>query len=308
MLEVRDLHKVYGEKTAVQSISFKVERGEFYSLLGPNGAGKSTTLSILSTLLKPSSGTVLIDGIDVVKEPLSIRKMIGVVPQEIALYEDLSAFDNLMFFGSLYPMGKNDLRIRVNTLLGDFGLSDRAYDKIRTYSGGMKRRINIAAALLHDPKLLFMDEPTVGIDPQSRNNIYEAISRLKNEGKTILYTTHYMEEAEKFSDRIGIIDKGKIIAEGTLRELISMGDVQEEIIVHSETISSFEHQEFRLNEHIQVKGTSDALHFTCKDLRSSLPAIMNFCFEKGIVIRTIDVRYSNLESVFLSLTGNKLRD
>ena len=219
MISVSNLSKKYDSQQALNGINFEIKEGEFFGLLGPNGAGKTTTISIMSTILEPSGGVVKIDGLDVASKSAECKRRIGVVPQEIALYNELSAYQNLLFWGSLYDVPKPELKKRIEEILKLFGLWDRKDDKVKTYSGGMKRRINIASALLHQPKVLFMDEPTVGIDPQSRNLIYEVIEKLHKDGMTIVYTTHYMEEAERFCDRIAIIDNGQIIAQGSLNEL-----------------------------------------------------------------------------------------
>src|SRR5687767_7252917 len=237
MITVRDLKKSYGNVQALKGISFSIRPGEFFGLLGPNGAGKTTTISIMSTILSPDSGEVSIAGNDLKKTPLACKQVIGVVPQEIALYNELSAYDNLLFWGSLYNVRKDELSARIDDTLRLFGLSDRKKDKIKTYSGGMKRRINIASALLHRPQVLFMDEPTVGIDPQSRNLIFEVVEKLHGEGMTIVYTTHYMEEAERFCNRIGIIDNGTIVAQGTLDELKENCGIKECISVSISNLS-----------------------------------------------------------------------
>ncbi len=210
MIEVRNLRKNYGKLEALKGISFSIDEGEFDGLLGPNGAGKTTTISIMSSILVPDGGEVSINGKNIYTHSRESKQIIGVVPQEIALYSDFSAMENLIFWGGLYGVPDNELKRRAKELLQMVGLSDRANDKVSSYSGGMKRRINIAAALLHRPKVLFMDEPTVGIDPQSRNLIFEVLEKLHHNGMTIIYTTHYMEEAERFCDCIGIIDHGQI--------------------------------------------------------------------------------------------------
>ncbi len=304
MISAQNIVKSFGTLKAVNGVSLEIRQGEFYSLLGPNGAGKSTTINILSSLIPADSGKCSIKGHSLPDATDQAKIILGVVPQEIALYGDLSATDNLMFWGGLYKVSKSDLAVRAKKLLADFGLSDRSNDKINTYSGGMKRRINIACAMMHDPEVLFMDEPTVGIDPQSRNNIYDTMVRLKGEGKTILYTTHYMEEAERFSDRIGIIDNGSIIAEGTLEELRTKGGVQESVGIECasvpENLSALNGMEYVRSE--------NKLSFPVISVKSSLPQILQKCFEAGIDVTHVDVARANLESVFLALTGKKLRD
>src|ERR1035437_5601258 len=213
MIDVSNLRKTFDTIEALKGISFNIQQGECYGLLGPNGAGKTTTISILSTIIKPDKGEVNIAGYDLKKNSLDCKKNIGVVTQEIALYSELSAYDNLQFWGGIYKVPKQELLKRLDETLDLLGLTDRKNDKVKTYSGGMKRRVNIASALLHRPKILFMDEPTAGIDPQSRNLIFEIVEKLHKEGMTIVYTTHYMEEAERLCNRIGIIDNGEIIAQ-----------------------------------------------------------------------------------------------
>jgi ABC-2 type transport system ATP-binding protein len=308
MIRVQQLKKSFAENHAVQCISFEVRAGEFFSLLGPNGAGKTTTISILSTLLHPDAGEVLIDNMLVGSQDLRIRKILGVVPQEIALYDDLSAFENLLFFGSLYNISASELRVRIHTLLQDFGLTDRAHDKIRTFSGGMKRRINIASALLHQPRIVFMDEPTVGIDPQSRNNIFEAIQRLRENGTTIVYTTHYMEEAARFSDRIAIMDKGSIIASGTLAELRAHSGQHESLVI---TLSGQPDQlsnTLSLPHGLNLQIIDNQLIIRGEHLQQQLPAVMSALLEMRLEIRHMDIRSVDLETIFLSLTGKNLRD
>ena len=232
ILEVKDLAKKYGDFTAVKGISFEIKEGEIFSLLGPNGAGKTTTISMLSTLYTPSAGEATIGGHSITKEPMAVRNLIGVVPQELALYDDLSARENLVFWGQMYGLSGKTLKIRVDEVLEQIGLTDKAKNRVKTYSGGMKRRVNIGVGLLHKPSLLFMDEPTVGIDPQSRRAILESVKMLNQRGMTVLYTTHYMEEAEELSDRVGIIDHGELIAMGTQAELNRQVGEKDTLILH----------------------------------------------------------------------------
>ena len=219
LLEARQLVKKYGDFTAVNGISFEIMEGEIFSLLGPNGAGKTTTISMLSTLYVPTRGEATIGGHSITKEPMAVRNLIGVVPQDLALYEELTARENLSFWGQMYGLSGKTLNTRIDEVLEQIGLTDKAKQRVRTYSGGMKRRVNIGVGLLHRPKLLFMDEPTVGIDPQSRRAILDSVKDLNKRGMTVLYTTHYMEEAAELSDRVGIMDHGELIAEGPPREI-----------------------------------------------------------------------------------------
>ena len=236
ILTVQGLKKSFGKFEAVKGVSFSIEKGESFSLLGPNGAGKSTIINMMTGLYPPTSGEIHIKGIDVIKNSKQAQKMIGVVPQEIALYETLSARENLKFWGRMYDLSGKNLDKSVDEVLEMIGLTDRAKDKVSTFSGGMKRRVNIGAAILHQPEVLIMDEPTVGIDPQSRNHILETVKRLNNEGMTIIYTSHYMEEVEYLCERIGIIDHGELIACGTLKELRETIGDRSRILVSMEVI------------------------------------------------------------------------
>jgi ABC-2 type transport system ATP-binding protein len=308
MIEVKQLTKNYGDHQALKGIDFNIKSGEFYGLLGPNGAGKTTTISILSSILPPDSGAVTIKGINLHQEHIACKKLIGVVPQEIALYEDLTAWDNLLFWGSLYGVNAKELKNKATELLKMFGLYDRRNEKVGQYSGGMKRRINIASALLHSPEILFMDEPTVGIDPQSRNNIYEAVEQLNSAGMTIIYTTHYMEEAERFCDRIGIIDHGEIIAQGTLDELKKTAGAKESVVIQCEQLTDELQQQLKntFGENISIKSKSITIFSS--NIKTELGHMLSQCFSIGIVVEQIEVKKVNLESIFLSLTGKKLRD
>ena len=307
MINVSNLRKTFGTIEALKGISFNIPQGECYGLLGPNGAGKTTTISIMSTLIKPSEGEVNIAGYDLKKNPLKCKKEIGVVTQEIALYNELSAYDNLLFWGSLYNVPKRELITRIDEMIKLFGLSDRKNDKVKTYSGGMKRRINIASALLHKPKVLFMDEPTVGIDPQSRNLIFEVIEKLHKEGMTIVYTTHYMEEAERLCDRIGIIDNGEIIAQGTLDELRTSYSMKESLVISFTNLSDESYTAIA-KDWGDLQRFSDTIHFYSMNIQGDLSKIILKCNEVGLDILHIDIKKINLETIFLSLTGKQLRD
>jgi len=291
----------------MNGINFEIKEGEFFGLLGPNGAGKTTTISIMSTILEPSGGVVKIDGLDVASKSAECKRRIGVVPQEIALYNELSAYQNLLFWGSLYDVPKPELKKRIEEILKLFGLWDRKDDKVKTYSGGMKRRINIASALLHQPKVLFMDEPTVGIDPQSRNLIYEVIKKLHKDGMTIVYTTHYMEEAERFCDRIAIIDNGQIIAQGSLEELKNSVAIKETIVISFSNLTE-EFLKQILAKNKDVKQVDDSLQFFSLNAKNDLSKIILQCNEIGLEILQIEIQKVNLETIFLNLTGKQLRD
>src|SRR5215204_685375 len=232
ILEVQNLVKKYGDFTAVKGVSFDIKEGEIFSLLGPNGAGKTTTISMLSTLYAPTSGDATIGGHSVTRDPMAVKQVIGVVPQDLALYEELTARENLVFWGQMYGLSGRSLNNRVDEVLEQIGLTDKARNRVKTYSGGMKRRVNIGVGLLHKPRLLFMDEPTVGIDPQSRRAILDTVKDLNKQGMTVLYTTHYMEEAEELSNRVGIIDHGELIAIGTQKELKQQVGQTETLILH----------------------------------------------------------------------------
>ncbi len=307
MISVQNLSKSYEGKVAVQDVSFTIKQGECYGLLGPNGAGKTTTISMLSTILKPDSGTVTIAGYDLATQANECKKSIGVVPQEIALYNELTAYDNLLFWGSLYNVPSGDLKKRADDILKLFGLYDRRNDRVKTYSGGMKRRINIAAALLHHPHILFMDEPTVGIDPQSRNLIFEVVEKLHKDGMSIIYTTHYMEEAERLCDRIAIIEGGKIIAQGTLDELKSTSAIKETIVV---TFSGLTEEHFKTlsAQFPEIRRADNKILLPSANAKTDLSRIIVKCTDLGVDILQIDIQKVNLETIFLNLTGKQLRD
>lgn len=308
MIEAKNIDKKFGNIHAVNSLSFAVERGEFFGFLGPNGAGKTTTINMLSTILVPDSGEVWLNGVNSGKEPVRCRKMIGVVPQEIALYDDLTALDNLKFWGSLYDIPSSVLKDRIIQSLELIGLEKRKNDRISTFSGGMKRRVNIACALLHEPDILFMDEPTVGIDPQSRIHIYEILEKLHQKGKTIIYTTHYMEEAERMCDRIAIIDHGKIIARGTMDELRAKGDYPGSIVVGFQKEGNLDAETLgeKFGERLQMSDSSFTVHTNDPD--RELQEVISATRGAGVKIQHINIRKANLESIFLQLTGRELRD
>ena len=311
ILQANNLVRKFGDLLAVDNVSFDIQEGEIFSLLGPNGAGKTTTISMLSTLLAPTSGDARINGFSIINDNMQVRKYIGIVPQEIALYDDLTAMENLHYWGRLYDLGGRELEQRVQEVLEQIGLSDRAKDRVKTYSGGMKRRVNIAAGLWNKPKLLFMDEPTVGIDPQSRRMILDMFKELNQHGLAILYTTHYMEEAQELSDRVGIIDQGKLIAMGTQPELTRQvgetdsiriqTDAMDDLPAVAEKLKGFD----GINRVIVEEG---GLNLITNDAESSLAPIINQASQFGAHIKSIEVVEPNLETVFLHLTGRALRD
>ncbi len=228
-VQVTDLVKTFGQHEAVKGVSLSIGEGEIFGLLGPNGAGKSTTINMMCGYLAATSGDTLVDGVSVRKESRKVKRMLGVVPQEIALYKDLNALENLEFFGQIYGMSSKERKTRAAEVLQFVGLYDRRKETLKKFSGGMQRRINMAVAMLHQPRFLLMDEPTVGVDPQSRENIFETIEKLRDQGTTILYTTHYMEEAERLCNHIAIMDEGRVIAMGTLEQLLALRDQNREV-------------------------------------------------------------------------------
>lgn len=311
ILRAENLSKSFGEVQAVRGVSFEIRRGEIFSLLGPNGAGKTTTISMLSCLIEPAGGDAWVDGHSIRTEAQAVKQVIGVVPQEIALYQTLSARENLLFWGRMYGMGGKQLQARMDEVLETVGLADRAGDRIETFSGGMKRRINIAVGLLHRPKLVFMDEPTVGIDPQSRRNILDMVKQLNAQGMTVLYTTHYMEEAQELSDRIGIIDHGELIALGTQEELERL--VGQEDVVEL-TIGAMEATDELLAALGQVQGVREVsaangtVRLLTADGNALLADVIAISNQHGAHISGVSVQEPNLEAVFLHLTGRALRD
>ncbi|MCL4827965.1 MAG: ABC transporter ATP-binding protein [Caldilinea sp.] len=317
MLEARNLVKKYGDFIAVNDVSFTIEEGEVFGLLGPNGAGKSTTIAMLSGLFPPTSGGGAIGGLDVVRDLAKVKQIIGVVPQELALYPTLSGRENVRFFGELYGLRGKTLSERVDEVIGYVGMSERANDRVQTYSGGMKRRINLAAGLVNHPRLLFLDEPTVGVDPQSRNHIFESVERLNRErGMSILYTTHYMEEAERLCHRVGIIDRGKLIALDTPRRLIESlggGIIQLGLAAANEQVRAAVESLPAVRSAAFVVGEEDAegkaiLKIEASHGNEALLQVLHYCNEANIDILSLDLLEPNLETVFLNLTGKSLRD
>ncbi|MGB7537668.1 MAG: ABC transporter ATP-binding protein [Anaerolineales bacterium] len=308
-IQVQDLRKAFGSIPAVDGVSFSVGRGEIFSLLGPNGAGKTTTISMLSGLLRPDSGEAYLLGNSIQRQAAQARAVLGVVPQDIALYMDLSARENLTFWGKMYNLRGKSLGRRVDEVLEVIGLTDRQKERVATFSGGMKRRVNIGVALLHKPPIVIMDEPTVGIDPQSRRHILDAVKELRGRGMTVLYTTHYMEEAEELSDRVAVMDKGKIIAAGTNAELVRLvgQDTRIELALNMESARVLDL--WRAIEGIRGVTAEDG-HITvlAADSNAVLPRLFESAATRGTRITSLEIREPNLEAVFLHLTGRALRD
>lgn len=311
ILEVRGLVKKFGDFSAVKGISFEIQEGEIFSLLGPNGAGKTTTISMLSTLYTPTSGDAMVGGHSITRAPNEVRRLIGVVPQDLALYEDLSARENLTFWGQMYGLSGKTLNIRIGEVLEQIGLADKAGQRVKTYSGGMKRRVNIGVGLLHRPRLLFMDEPTVGIDPQSRRAILDSVKDLNRQGMTVLYTTHYMEEAEELSNRVGIIDHGELIAMGTQAELTRQVGEMDTLILHlSELVNAeaFAGAARKLPSVLKADVSDHAVTLIAPEAQDIVAPAISLANELGARVRSIEIREPNLEAVFLHLTGRGLRD
>ncbi len=308
-IEVNNLRKSFGDFQAVQGASFAAQAGEVLSLLGPNGAGKSTTISMLSGLLAPTSGDACIMGHSVLREPEAAKKSLGMVPQDIALYPDLSARENLVFWGKMYGLRGAELKVRVDEVLSVIGLADRQKDHVGKFSGGMKRRVNIGAALLHKPAVIIMDEPTVGIDPQSRRHILDNVKELNQKGMTVLYTTHYMEEAAELSHHIAIMDKGRVIAYGSHDDLIKMVGEQTRIEV---TLNAEAEKILDAWQAIEGIAKIDALDgritALVDDSNRVLPRLFDAAAKQGVRITSVDIQEPNLETVFLHLTGRALRD
>ncbi len=328
ILEVNDLAKSFGSHQAVKGVSFEVEEGEVFGLLGPNGAGKTTTISMLTGVIPPSAGTARIGGHDIVKEGLQVKQIIGLVPQDLALYPTLNARANLSFFGSIYGLRGRQLKERVEDVLEIVALKERANEAVEKYSGGMKRRVNIAAGLVHQPRLLFLDEPTVGVDPQSRNHIFESVLHLNRErGMSIIYTSHYMEEVETLCTRAAIIDQGQIIAMDTIKNLVAIlgGGV-----IHLGLRRCDDGLIARLAELPDVKSVSllpatapapapgsapaqpaaefPQIKIEARNGQQALIAVIDLLNQLDIQITSLEILEPNLESVFLHLTGKKLRE
>ncbi|MFF0769226.1 ATP-binding cassette domain-containing protein [Nonomuraea wenchangensis] len=307
ILKCHELRKTFGDLVAVADVSFAITAGETYGLLGPNGAGKTTTISMIAGILDRDGGEVLVCGRPHGPSSTWGKRRIGYVPQELALYPDLTARENLRFFARLHGLGRAEARRRIDEVLAVVGLTDRAEDAVKNFSGGMKRRLNIGVGLLHRPPLLILDEPTAGVDPQSRNAILESVAALAGEGTAILYTTHYMEEAERLCDRIGILDLGRIRAEGTRRELVGLVGELDRITLTVEgprVVPSL----LALPEVRAATGHEGRVEVMVEDAGRALPLVLGAATDAGVTVRAAEVHEPNLESVFLHLTGKALRD
>ena len=309
VLDCVDVHKRFGEVEAVRGVSFQIAEGETYGLLGPNGAGKTTTISMVCGLLEPDSGEVFVAGRRLTSRSVEEKAAIGYVPQELAIYPDLSARENLQFFARLYGLRPDDVRARVDEVLKVVGLGDRASEQTRSFSGGMQRRLNIGIGLLHRPRLLILDEPTVGVDPQSRNAILESVEKLSSEGMAVLYTTHYMEEAERLCDRIGIVDLGELRAEGTRAELVSLvGEHDRVSLEGTGDLGAAAKASLMLPEVRAASVQDGGIELIVDRARSVLPELLRTSADAGAAVGSVEVIEPDLEAVFLHLTGKALRD
>ncbi len=308
MIRVEDLQKSYGDLRAVDGISFEVPEGEMLGFLGPNGAGKTTTLSMISGLLKPDQGQVSIGEIDVWHSPKEAKRILGLVPQDLALYEELTARENLMFWGSLFHLPRSELKANIEVWLDRVGLKGRGREAVSKFSGGMKRRLNLAIGLVHNPKVVLLDEPTVGIDPQARKNILDIIREIVKEGSMILFTTHHLEEAEALCDRIAIIDHGKILETGSVEELAKVvGDG--DIVSIKGSFTAVQLKTILENESVNIlNATEHTATMSLSHGGMNIAALLQKFSEAGIEVTDISMQKPSLESVFLKLTGRELRD
>ena len=309
ILEAQGLSKSFGHIEAVKEVSLTINEGETYGLLGPNGSGKTTTISMIAGLLPADAGTVSVAGMPMTTTTLKPKSLIGLVPQELAIYPDLSARENLLFFGRLYGIAPAELADRVDEVLRVIGLSDRAKDRAGTYSGGMKRRLNIGVGLIHAPTLLILDEPTVGVDPQSRNAILESIEQLAAAGIAVLYTTHYMEEAQRLCDRVAIIDGGVIRAEGTQPELVKLVGENERIrVIGTGSVKDAAERVRNLPGIADASAAAEEVSLLAPDAGAVLTPVLQALSEAGMSVGSVVVEKPDLETVFLHLTGKALRD
>ena len=307
MIEVKGLSKIYGSFQAVNNVNFVAKAGEIFGLLGPNGAGKSTTINCISGLISPTDGSVLINGHNITTDSVKAKQSLGLVPQELALYEDLSAYENLVFWGSAYGLSGNQLQERIQQVLNEVGLETRQKDAVNQFSGGMKRRLNFACAVLHKPAALLLDEPTVGIDPQSREHLMQAILKLKEQGTAVIYTTHYMEEAERLCDNLAIIDKGEIIATGTVDALRSqLGE--RDLITFQGQFQNPESSELESLGAEILEQSENEIRLLINDAPKNLSSVMKSIESQHGKISNVNLAQANLESLFIKLTGRALRD
>ncbi|MBM7615698.1 ABC transporter ATP-binding protein [Alkaliphilus hydrothermalis] len=308
-IKLTNVVKRYDSKLAVDQVSLNIQQGEIFGLLGPNGAGKSTTIKMIMGLLKPNSGEIIVHGLDIKSKSMEVKKLLGMVPQDIAIYDNISARENVGFFGSLYGLRGKELKKAVDEALEYTGLLDRQKEKPKKFSGGMKRRLNIACAIVHKPEIIIMDEPTVGIDPQSRNHILESVRELNRRGATVIYTSHYMEEVENLCHRVGIIDHGKLIALGTKEELKMQMNQEQLIQIEASDIRFNVVNEIKkLQGVINVSVKENILEVLTKNAQQLLQDILFVMGKGNTTIRNISLQEPDLESVFLSLTGRTLRD
>jgi ABC-2 type transport system ATP-binding protein len=307
LIRAETLTKKFGDKTAVDGISFAVEGGEIYGLLGPNGAGKTTTLSMLSGLLTPDSGRITFDDVDLASEPIRFKRQLGIVPQEIAVYEELSAIENVRFWGSLYGLSGKALGQAVEVALGRVELSGRARDAVKTYSGGMKRRLNLALGLVHSPRALLLDEVTAGIDPQARASILDVVRAVADGGTAVIYTTHYLEEAERICDRIGIVDHGRLLAEGTLDELKARLGEEEVVTLWGRFAADAAQAALAGLPEVRVISAEEGrVAFTAGGKGAA--GLLGTIYGKGLAIERVAIEPPSLNALFLKLTGRELRD
>ena len=309
LIQIDGLRKTYDTLVAVDNVSFEVRDGEVFGLLGPKGAGKTTTINMICGVLQPDGGSVLVDGRDIWTEPKRVKKDLGVVPQEISVYEDLTARDNLSFWGSLYGLAGSELSSRIDESLGRLGLAERAGDKVRTFSGGMKRRLNLCMGLIHRPRFLLLDEPTVGIDPQARLNILDVIREVAEAGTTVLYTTHYMDEAEQLCDRIAIIDHGRILASGTLDDLTRTAGEAEVLKLGGDFSGKAARDELHRIDGVRILRADDASAVLAIEPDGpGLLAVLPKVLEGDLEVDDVSIQQPNLQNVFIALTGRELRD
>jgi len=310
VIHVEGLRKTFGDVVAVDDLSFIVQEGEIFGLLGPNGAGKTTTLSVISTLLPADAGRILVGGLDVSAQAREVRRRIGVVPQELALYEDLTGRENLLFWGRLQGLSGGDLKQRVTELLEAAGLEPHADRLVKGYSGGMKRRLNMMIGLVHRPRLLLLDEPTVGIDAQARRRILELVREMNGQGLTVLYTTHYLEEAEQLCDRIGVIDRGRLVALGDKEALIRQVGERDTVRFDLPPAldAPFAAAAAAWPDVVVTGRRRGKMELECPDGAALLPRLQAFLAEHGEPLRQLEIRRPDLESLYLSITGRELRE